>query len=204
MKNSVLIEYEIGDSEWDALKKRDFILASEWMVSKCVPQYADTVFTRVEVEYETGSSVEYSFEEFRAGFSAMSEYHSVEISAQFPERIYLSCAFNQSKSARLIYVSGEPLQLPEIEDLGNELKDFIEGIYAGTYISEPTANQTSNVAFAGGLVPSKVEVSLSDSEHKLIEKRDIDSSKHDWKRLTFELVKDVLLVLLGFALNKLL
>lgn len=202
MNHSVLIEYDIGTSDWNAPTKEDFIYIAEWMLETCTSKYSNSLFCKIEVEYKGGSSSEFSLEEFKRNFSTSSIYSSVNIGLFGATLFYLTCRFHPHKSARLITASGDCFTLPELEDLSQGLKSLIENMYSG--IDIPAIVGTQSISFVGSPVPPKVEVSLSESEHTLMDEKGKKSLEWDKRRIVLEIVGGVFIAIITVVLTKLL
>lgn len=197
MRHSVLLEYDIGQFDWNILTKQDFVSVAEWMLSKFPIEDSACI---AEVSYPTGSSSTFSLNEFKKNFSSSAEYENICIRLIAPESTYLSCSFHPHKSARLISVSAESLTLPEVEDLAQSLKSVVENLYVKREVPPLLPVQPAILSVTD--IPAKVEVSLSDSEHSRLDKKNDANSKWDKRRLAIEIAKDIIIALIGALIAK--
>lgn len=198
MRNSALLEYDIGQSAWNLPEKRDFISIAEWMKSKCAD--GNSICT-IEASYPNGCSTTFSLDEFKKNFSSSSTYESICIHLTEPDTLSFSCTFHPHKSARSISVLGESITSAETEDLAQSLKSIVEQLYQKH--EAPPLPQARPSQPAEMDIPAKVEVTLSETEHNRLDEKEAANSKWDKKRLIIEILKDAGLVFVGFLLNKL-
>lgn len=186
MRHSVLLEYDIGRSAWNALQKQDYISFAEWMVSKCASGNSKCT---IEVSFPNGCSSIFSIDEFRGNFSSSSAYESIPIHISELDTQSFSCTFHPYKSARLVSVLGESITSVEAEDLAQDLKLAVERLYATHKVPSSLIVRSSPSAEED--VPAKVEITLSKTEHMRLDAKDAANSKWDKRRLAVEIVKDV-------------
>lgn len=186
MRHSVLLEYDIGRSAWNALQKQDYISFAEWMTSKCASGKPGCT---IEVFFPNGCSSIFSIDEFRKNFSSSSAYESLSIHIVELGTLYFSCTFHPRKSARVVSVLGESITSVEAEDLAQDLKLAVERLYATHKVPSSLIVRSSPSAEEDA--PAKVEVTLSKTEHMRLDAKDAANSKWDKRRLAVEIVKDV-------------
>lgn len=196
MRHSVLLEYDIGQSAWNALQKQDYISFAEWMVSKCA---SGNPKCTIEVSFPNGCSSIFSIDEFRGNFSSSAAYESITIHISELDTQSFSCTFHPYKSARLVSVLGESITSVEAEDLAQDLKSAVEQLYATHKVP---SLQVRSFPSAEENAPAKVEVTLSKTEHMRLDTKDAANSKWDKRRLVLEIVKDIAIAVVSALIAK--
>lgn len=199
MRNTALLEYDIGQSDWNLPEKQDYISIAEWMKSKCVD--GNSICT-IEASYPNGCSTTFSLDEFKKNFSSSSAYENICIHLTEPDILSFSCTFHPHKSARSISVLGESITSAETEDLAQSLKSIVEQLYEKH--EAPPLPQARPSQPAEMDMPAKVEVTLSETEHSRLDEKESANSKWDKRRLAVEIIKDILIAVIGGFIAKLL
>lgn len=191
VRHSILCEYTIGTSAWDSLAKNDYIAIAEWIAANCEPLLKKYVSCTITVGFNNGGESEYSIEEFSRCFSSKTPYRQIGIGL-YAVDLCLTCTIYCRDTNRHIYAAGSSLTLPQLEDLADNLKQYVEQLYKGHEPQEIAVAPVSEIQNYGQNEPNETHSTESQS----------DTGKKFYKSPVFWAAAIVIVTVLLWAIDR--
>lgn len=129
MRHRLNRNFSIGDADWNALKKGDYLDVADFLLTICKTRLSDNVDCTISVRISSNGESEYTPVEFKKFISSDFHYSQIGIGVYWKD-FCLSCTFSESRIFNNIYATGSEFTLPELEEMADSLKQFIEDLYA--------------------------------------------------------------------------
>lgn len=154
MENTLIKNYSSAPTNWNALKKTDYILITS-EIKRIVGLYIEEDSSiDIDISISSNGDSTYTPEEFEKYFSNESAYKSVNVTAYAPNGMFVLTFNNGSNEHQWVYMNSKIHTLPQIEDILQCLVDFIVSLFNARAPKEDLTQSNKSEVYSSESTPS--------------------------------------------------